>query len=405
MNQKIKVIMAAAFISILVLPSLVWGILSAASPSLIERLDYGLSERREMSSLPEEFDPNTFPADIETWYTERVPFGSLLIRAGQKIERAAEGFYLAKIQPVLFCLADGGQAPETEYLAPEIIGEDVILGRSDWLFYSGNDSVSYYKGTNIIGKEQLEGYASIVNHLQKLCDERGIRLQLMIVPNKEQIYSEYMPSYAVATPKKRTERLVEYLQENSDCSIIYPIEELKAETPYWQTYFKYDTHWNPVGAFIGTQALYEALGMPSESLQDLDISVVPREEAGDLVLLGELDPARYADDLNYFFYYKPEVYAYATEGNAESMVYRAVSQSGNECRFVMLSDSFRISMLPYLEKDFTDIVVAHRDSADSIKDSIKEADVLVLMAAERYDDRLFDTAQKVITILEEGTTE
>ena len=53
-----------------------------------------------------------------------------------------------------------------------------------------------------------------------------------------------------------------YVKENSDINIIYPINELKAAKKYWQIYYKYDTHWNNMGAFVGVQSLYKALDIP-----------------------------------------------------------------------------------------------------------------------------------------------
>ncbi|NBK91284.1 hypothetical protein D5278_04680 [bacterium 1XD21-13] len=39
-----------------------------------------------------------------------------------------------------------GKLVDNSYLAPKIVGEGVILGRFDWLLYSGDDSIAYYTG-------------------------------------------------------------------------------------------------------------------------------------------------------------------------------------------------------------------------------------------------------------------
>ena len=56
-------------------------------------------------------------------------------------------------------------------------------------------------------------------------------------------------------------------------------------------------------------------------------------------------------------------------------------------------------MLPYLEKDFGEICVAHRDEKQKIKQDIKEADVLVVTAVERFDKAVLETAQVLIGYL------
>ena len=75
------------------------------------------------------------------------------------------------------------------------------------------------------------------------------------------MYAEHMPSVVVENTYKRTEAFVDYIKENTNITIVFPQDELKAAKPYWRVYYKYDTHWNKAGAFIGTQALYKELGI------------------------------------------------------------------------------------------------------------------------------------------------
>ena len=56
---------------------------------------------------------------------------------------------------------------------------------------------------------------ALMVQLQELCDEKGIQLQYIILPNKELVYSEYMPSYTIANSKRRTETFVEYVEQHS----------------------------------------------------------------------------------------------------------------------------------------------------------------------------------------------
>ena len=42
-------------------------------------------------------------------------------------------------------------------------------------------------------------------------------------------------------------------------------------------------------------------------------------------------------------------------------------------------------MLPYLERDFAEICVAHRDEKQKVIQDVREADVLVVSAVERFD--------------------
>lgn len=285
-------------------------------------------------------------------------------------------------------------------LPPKVVGGTTILGRSGWLFYTGNDSVAYFKGTNLLSEEKMAEYLEKVNSLQDLCDQKGIQLCLMFMPNKEQVYDEYMPTYTIETDYKRTKRLVDYLNENGRTPVIYPLEELEAGDVYWQVYHKYDTHWNQAGAFIGTMALYKALGR--EVTNPLELSGKSTQVVlTDLQIMGGLDASKYPKDYEFCVDYKPEVTV--TEGNSEEYrtknVFRTKADCGNEDRLVLLGDSYRAMMIPYLRKDFASATVAHRDYLSSVENDVKNATILVVAAVERYDARVFPTIDRLIEIL------
>ena len=118
---------------------------------------------------------------------------------------------------------------DSSQLSPRVIGQGVIVGRSNWYFYTGQRSVEYYKGQYLPTAQELANYASVLKQIKARCDKLGIKLVVLIAPNKEQVYSEYMPTYAVATSNKREQRIVRHLQ-NQGITVLYPLAELKAAT-------------------------------------------------------------------------------------------------------------------------------------------------------------------------------
>ena len=286
---------------------------------------------------------------------------------------------------------------DNSYFAPNHHGEATIIGRYNWLFLDGYGNLPYYKATNILSAEDMQAYLDKLEEIQTLCDEKGIEFAVIISPNKDQVYSEYMPSYTVEDEYKRTERFVDFVKANSDIAITYPIDELKYADRYWQTYYRYDTHWNKMGGFIGTMALYSALGM--EVTNPLDLNIEPENVAqkGDLFALGAIDPAGYPDDYDFNVSYKDEISMIKENGG----VYTWFSESDNENgkSLVLLGDSYRDQMTPYLKKDFTKCAIVHRDYIETVVNDIKNADVLVLQAVERYDKRLFQYHDRLIEIL------
>lgn len=398
MKKYITIISIAFFIGMLVLPTFIWGAIMLVSPETADVWDSELDEKRNKTEFPKCIAEGGNFAGLESYYNDRVPFRSVLISANNWIHSRMEASYRENWAPALAAWFYG----DASYLLPITAGDAVLFGRDNWLYYVEDDSLAYYRGTNLLSEEKLQAYAELSVRLKELCDERGIRLQLMIIPNKEQVYPEYMPSYTFASEKKRVPLLVDYLRANTDVDIIYPLEELQEAKRNWQIYYRYDTHWNSMGALVGTQALLQALGMEAAAPSDweAEAGVI---SGGDLMPLAGLDAGQYPEDVCYTITYKPQVGILELEGgdgtDLGDIIY-STSESQNECSLVMLSDSFRFEMAPYLQKEFSHcLITQYGENTYRVQDSIREADVLVIAAVERYDGRIFETMKILIEIL------
>lgn len=292
---------------------------------------------------------------------------------------------------------------------PARYSRNTILARNNWFFYAAESSIDFYQGTNLLPESKIDAYMGILVELKEICDERGIQLQVMFLPNKNQVYSEHFPSIEVTNQYKRTERIFDYIKENSDVPIIFPQAELKAAKPYWQVYYQYDTHWNKAGAFIGTQALYKALGLETTDLSLQKVTLSPRVNAygqasGDLFGQGGIDPSQYTPENEYYITYKPEIHVNVIGGSTNNGdYYQTISTAPNDTHFVLIADSFRVNMLSYLEKDFAKCTIANRSynmQDPVVIDAIRDADILVISAVERADIQIFYTAQLIIQILQ-----
>jgi hypothetical protein len=260
--------------------------------------------------------------------------------------------------------------------------------------------VEYFKGTNLLTEEEEAEYLSKIRKINQLCEDRGIKFAVLLAPDKEQVYSEYMPSYKVENEYKRLARFADHVKENSDVKISYPMAEIKYASRYWHTYYKYDTHWNGVGAFIGVQAIYQMIGMETVSPVDLEIEIGERTENGDLFELGEIDPESYPPDSEYAVHYKDDVQmVFESPEGINANVFRSAAECENDDKIVLVGDSFRIAMTDYLKKDFAECVIAHRDNTEEIADDMRETDYLVLETAERFDYLMFQSLDEVIEIL------
>ena len=288
---------------------------------------------------------------------------------------------------------------DDSYMPPKEGEGRVIQGRFDWLYYAGDNSISYYTGTNILSEEEMKEWADLMQELKDACDEKGIQLGMMIMPNKEQVYPEYMPSYTVKTTKKREDVFTEYVNEHTDVDFVYPIEELKSGKKYYEMYFPYDTHWTQAGGFVGMMSLYEKMGFETTNLMDLEVLPTQFTQKG-LIDTGSLDPDMYKDDIDYVIFYKPEYTVNWFEGEKSFVmptnVYRSTSDNPNNKKILMIGDSFRLAMIPYLSQDFSTLCVAHRAALNEVENDFKDTDVLVVASVERFDKYMFEVLPQII---------
>lgn len=173
----------------------------------------------------------------------------------------------------------------------------VILGKNDWLFF--RETQSDYEGKECFSDAEKNQILFQILKQKDIFEKLGIELVLYIAPNKASIYPENMPDTILKRNSiSKTEDLIEFLQENSDITIIYPKKELIDAKNIAEVYYKSDTHWNDVGGYVGTQAFVkEVLGIDDKLVEDKIVSH-EGDRVGDLSKVANLSNV-YTDKLLY----------------------------------------------------------------------------------------------------------
>ena len=76
---------------------------------------------------------------------------------------------------------------------PVVYTESGFAGTHDWYFYSAGNSVSFVQGDNMLSQEEMSEWKDAFEELKAECDKRGIDLVVLVCPNKEMVYTEYLP--------------------------------------------------------------------------------------------------------------------------------------------------------------------------------------------------------------------
>jgi hypothetical protein len=174
----------------------------------------------------------------------------------------------------------------------------VILGKYPWLFYGGDEG--YYLSP-LFKLEELEQLKAVLEQRRDWLASQGIQYIFLVAPNKQSIYSEYLPdSIRYSSTKSRLDQLMDYLKQNSNVEVIDLREDFHKAKLSHQLYEKTDTHWNELGAFYAYRAVMERVSRKFPSAKPLSLSdfklTATNQLGGDLARMLKLQPI-YREDV------------------------------------------------------------------------------------------------------------
>ncbi len=348
-------------------------------------------------------------SDCGKTYEEKIPATGHTEELVEKTEASIDGFgrslYVCSVCGKKIWKDFEPKPVDQSYFPLNIANNYTVMGRNRWLYYRGDQSLSYYTGENVMDEAEMKEHLDEFLKLKELCDDKGIELVIMFMPNKEIAYPEYMPTMDIVSEKKRNEIFLDYVKENSDLNFIYPLKELTDAKKYYDTYYPYDTHWNKFGAYVGTMALYDALGMEHDDVSQANVKFGGTDSvAFGLVITGALPLEDYMDATDVQVEYKEDIQLTWEEGTKDYLrgytsLYRSVSDTGNNKKITFIGDSFREWMIPYIQRDFDVVCMVQREDMALASEDIRDTDILVYSAVERFDKDLYNRLPRLIEIL------
>jgi hypothetical protein len=168
----------------------------------------------------------------------------------------------------------------------------VLLGKEDWLFYKSKedgDPISDYQGTNHYDEATMQTIADKLTNERNQFTNYGIDFYILSIPNKSSVYPEYMP-YTIERKDttSRTDLLMKYLKENTDLNVVDAKPTLVKAKKKKPVYYKSDTHFNQIGAFMTVQALKDKIDGKTDKLKDVKFGKITNHYSGDLARLCDM---------------------------------------------------------------------------------------------------------------------
>ncbi len=219
-----------------------------------------------------------FPQAYEAWYADSQPFRDMLIYARARLTRA---------------------------LYDRDVTQMVAFGKQDWLFYTNKidgNPLRSYRGEDLYTNMELRRIAEGLVQTRDSLRKQGCEFVLFIAPNKERVYSEYMPDrFGPPADNYGVKQLVRFLRQRTDLNVVYCCDDLmqaKQDLPDIPIYYSQDTHWNNVGSYVGARALMRTVGIDMPPLTRDMIRDANAVRMGDLSRLAHLE-RDYSGDKEY----------------------------------------------------------------------------------------------------------
>lgn len=293
---------------------------------------------------------------------------------------------LSRIDSVLTYLTTG-----------EIASSQVICGMNGWMFYkSPNDgnSMADFEGTNRYPEEELNDMLRTTLATQRKAEENGIQVAILVPPNKENVYSEYMPKQYNHALVSSTDILIDRFRD-AGVRICSPKAELIDFRNDSQVYYFCDSHWNQLGGYIGVRTALKEWGIEIPALSERSIVSCPLKNCYHDAAVDDL--ARMTGLLSFFDNEKeyivegtqlPDWQEYEAEQNLGNLSVYLNREAMTDNTVMLIGDSFRTAMIPALCEAFSKVCVIHRSAFKSEMLNDVQPDYLLMEYVERYSDEI-----------------
>lgn len=288
----------------------------------------------------------------------------------------------------------------TFYTTGEISSSQVVCGSNNWLFYKSltdDNPIGDFEGTNRYTEDEMNEILGNALFTQEEIENRGIEFAIFVAPNKENVYSEFMPEKYIHEKISSTDILIDYLYKNG-INIVTPKEELLEKHLDMQLYYTYDTHWNQLGAYIGVKKILDFWDISMAELPERNIlSGNLRDNyhycgEDDLAKMVGLRTIKFNDEIEY------EIDGtglmnwnkFEEEQKNNEVSYFSNPDATVRASVLLVGDSFKSSMVPALREMYTEVYVTSRARGTlELLDQIKP-DYLILEYVERYSRSIVD---------------
>ncbi|ABZ94455.1 Conserved hypothetical protein [Leptospira biflexa serovar Patoc strain 'Patoc 1 (Ames)'] len=256
----------------------------------------------------------------------------------------------------------------------------VVRGLEDWLYIFWGQSPNGRDYS--FKKKEFEIHKIGVEKLRQFCTHKGIKFYSAVVPEKFNIYPEYLKPDDFSTIKRDKYFKIHEEYRKSKNPTIFFHEELFLTKPLRNVYYKTDTHWNSNGAFIASKKVISIIKQDFPNLSEL------RESDFDLVQV-QSKGKDLGDFLSLGDYLKDDEFLYISKKNEKGKV--------ADLHIVVIHDSYFYPMHTFFNQRFTKVDAfnfVQNENMDPLVNILNsKPDIVLFITLERhignFDNRVF----------------
>ena len=276
-----------------------------------------------------------------------------------------------------------------EYVFHESPNSTTLQGEHGWLYLAKEGMVENCTGQAQFSRQDLQAWQKLLEARRDWLAQRGGKYIFVVAPNKESIYPEFLPKWVVKKDQPgKLDEFLAYMRQHSTVPVLDLRPGLIAAKAEGPTYLQTDTHWNSFGAFVGYQALINALQEQFPDLKPLGLESFIRKatvgRGGDLaVCLGQEGEMPETQGVTF----RPReplqplrpVLRPSPEGQNGCIVTQNPAQKG---KVILFRDSFASAWIPFIGYHFNQAIylpqrvwdrnMLEREKPDVVIDEIVE---------------------------------
>jgi alginate O-acetyltransferase complex protein AlgJ len=275
----------------------------------------------------------------------------------------------------------------------------IFFGRDGWMFWTDDGEATPAVMVDVRGAlrfkpaemTRIESEVLMIRSRFAACN---IPVRLVVAPNKQSIYGEFVLGESAVPPATRFDVLMGSLSDSAKAIIVDPRPTLRAakrEHAPLHLYNKTESHWNQLGAYYGYRAIIAALGqtMPIAHLElaaldNYQISVGPYP-GGDMTTRVLFSPWTFKDENVSLTPKNMPLPQREVQFSDRDFITRNPQGKG---RLLMFGDSFANGLVRYLAQHFA---VVHRHVGVAIDGALvaqTQPDAVLFVTVERHAYRL-----------------